>query len=81
MAYAVILFIFGIKKGNRYFRYSSLGLIGIIILKAFFVDLAELQTLYKIILFIILGLILLGISYVYQKKKDVIMGLEREEEV
>ncbi|MFT9494569.1 DUF2339 domain-containing protein [Anaerosolibacter sp.] len=81
MAYAIILFIFGIRKGNRYFRYSSLGLIGIIILKAFFVDLAELQTLYKIILFIILGLILLGISYVYQKKKDVIMGLEKEEEV
>jgi uncharacterized membrane protein len=81
MAYAIILFIFGIRKGNRYFRYSSLGLIGIIILKAFFIDLAELQTLYKIILFIILGLILLGISYVYQKKKDVIMGLEKEEEV
>ena len=79
MIYAIVLFVFGIKKGNAYFRYSSLGLIGIIILKAFFVDLAELQTLYKIILFIILGLLLLGISFVYQKKKDYIMGLEKEE--
>ena len=79
MVYAIGLFIYGIKKGNRYFRYSSLGLIGIIILKAFFVDLAELQTLYKIILFIILGFFLLGISFVYQKKKDVIVGYDKEE--
>ncbi len=78
MIYAIVLFVFGIKRNNRYFRYSSLGLIGIIIIKAFLLDLAELQTIYKIILFIILGVLMLGISYVYQKKRDIILGLDED---
>jgi uncharacterized membrane protein len=53
-------------------RYGALGLIGIIICKAFLVDLEGLATIYKIMLFVILGLFLLGISFVYQKKQNLL---------
>lgn len=81
MLYAIVLFTLGLKKYNRYLRFGGLGLIGIVIIKAFFVDLADLATVYKIVLFIILGLCLLGVSFVYQKKKDVIIGQDSGEEM
>lgn len=68
--YAIVLFTFGMKRQNPYMRYSALGLMAITVIKAFFIDLASLSTLFKIILFIILGLSLLGVSYYYQRKKD-----------
>ena len=70
LLYAIVLFSVGLRKSNRHLRYSSLGLLAIIILKAFFVDLSNLDTMFRIFLFIILGLSLLGISFIYQKKKD-----------
>ena len=72
MLYAISLFVFGLKRQNRYLRYASLGLIGLVILKAFFIDLAELGSIFKILLFIILGFLMLGISFVYQKKKHLL---------
>lgn len=68
--YAIVLFVLGMKRQNPYLRYSALGLMAMTILKAFFIDLASLSTLFKIVLFIILGLSLLGVSYYYQRKKD-----------
>lgn len=70
MVYAIGLFVAGIRKDLKGFRYGALGLIAIIILKAFFIDLAGLATIFKILLFIILGFFLLGISFVYQKKRN-----------
>ncbi|WP_366924321.1 DUF2339 domain-containing protein [Metallumcola ferriviriculae] len=81
MLYAIVLFTLGLKKYNRYLRFGGLGLIGIVITKAFFVDLAGLATVYKIVLFIILGLCLLGVSFVYQKQKDIIIGQDNGEEM
>jgi uncharacterized membrane protein len=74
LLYALVLLVLGIQKRSRYFRYAALGLIAIVIFKAFFVDLANLATIFKILLFIVLGLFLLGISYFYQKKSDDIQG-------
>lgn len=72
LLYALALFTYGMRRKNRYMRYSALGLMAITILKAFFIDLANLPTIFKIILFIILGLCLLGVSYYYQGKKDIL---------
>ena len=70
LIYAIVLFTLGMKRHNPYMRYSALSLMAITIIKAFFIDLASLSTIFKIILFIILGLSLLGVSYYYQRKKD-----------
>ena len=70
LIFASVLFVIGLKKQVRYLRYVSLGLFAIVIVKAIFVDLASLETIYKILLFVLLGFVLLAVSYVYQKKKD-----------
>lgn len=72
LTYAVILFMVGLKRDIKEFRYAALGLVGIVLVKAFIVDLANLATIFKILLFFILGLCLLGISFVYQKKRHLI---------
>ncbi|MBP1934939.1 DUF2339 domain-containing protein [Ammoniphilus resinae] len=66
--FAIGLFAAGIVRKSRYYRYSSLALLAMVVLKAFFIDLGDLATIYKIILFIFLGLSLLGISFLYQRK-------------
>ena len=71
LIYAIVLFVLGVRKNNQLIRYTALGLLAIIILKAFFVDLSNLASIYKILLFIILGISLLGISYFYQRKKHI----------
>lgn len=76
LIYAVSLFLYGMYKDNRYYRYAALGLLGMIVVKAFFVDLSKLATLFKILLFLVLGFALLGISYLYQKKKASLAGKE-----
>lgn len=77
MIYAASLFFAGIKTESKGLRYGALGLIGIIILKAFLVDLSGLAILYKILLLVILGLLLLGISFVYQKKQNLFRRSDR----
>lgn len=70
MIYAIVLFVAGLKRNIKELRYGALGLIAVIIAKAFLVDLAGLATIFKILLFVILGLFLLGISFLYQKKQN-----------
>lgn len=70
MIYAIVLFSWGLKRNTKGMRYAALGLTSVTMIKAFLMDLARLATLYRIVLFIILGLILLGISFAYQKKQN-----------
>jgi uncharacterized membrane protein len=74
LLYGIALFLFGLKRRIAYLRYVALGLLAIVILKAFFIDLSQLAAIYKILLFILLGLSLLGISYFYQRQKSWIQG-------
>jgi uncharacterized membrane protein len=43
-------------------------------LKVFLLDLSSLQTFYRIISFVVLGLLLLAVSYGYNRFKHVIFG-------
>lgn len=76
LLYGIALFWLGLKRRIAYLRYLALGLLGIVILKAFFVDLSQLAAIYKILLFIVLGLSLLGVSYFYQRQKNWMQGDE-----
>ena len=58
-------------------RLMAFGLFGLTVLKIFLFDLSFLETLYRIISFIGLGLILIGVSYVYSRYKCLFMP-ERE---
>jgi hypothetical protein len=57
----------------------SLSTFGIVLLKLVFDDLWAMPTIGKIIVFIILGLILLILSFLYQKLKDVLFKNDEDE--
>ncbi len=72
--YAAFLIAVGIWRNYRLLRYMALALFGVTIVKVFFLDLAELERFYRIISFVVLGLILIGVSFLYQKYKAVLIG-------
>jgi uncharacterized membrane protein len=65
---------FGIWRRSRILRHMAIILFGVTILKIFTYDLSFLDTLYRIFSFVALGLILLAVSYLYQRYRDVILG-------
>ena len=67
--YAAAALAWGFVRRIPAVRYAALGLFGVVIVKAFLIDLAELQAIYRILSFLVLGLVLLGVSYVYQKRR------------
>ncbi|MFH1231166.1 MAG: DUF2339 domain-containing protein [Planctomycetota bacterium] len=65
--YALVLVIFGILGKMPLIRWLSFILFASTIIKVFFYDLAELEAIYRITSFIVLGAILIGVSFLYQK--------------
>lgn len=76
--YALVLIILGIWKNKKYLRISAIILFGITLIKLFFYDIASLNTISKTIVFVSLGLLLLIISFLYNKYKHIITD-ENEE--
>ncbi len=67
--YALILIILGIWKNKKYLRIAAIALFGVTLVKLFFYDIASLNTISKTIVFVSLGLLLLVISFLYNKYK------------
>ncbi len=74
--YASLLTGFGIARRIRGARILGMLLLGVTVLKVFFVDLSSLQTLYRMVSFIVLGLLLLAVSYSYNRFRTAIFGEE-----
>ncbi len=72
LVYSVGAIAFGMVRGSKRVRVGGIVLLSLAIWKLFFIDLWSLGTLYRIISSISLGLVLLLISFVYQKYRDVI---------
>ena len=68
VAYAVVLLIVGMIRKSASVRWQGLALLFAAILKVFFLDLSFLTRFYRIISFFILGLVLLLVSFFYQKR-------------
>jgi hypothetical protein len=67
--YAAAALAWGFARRIPAVRYGALSLFGIVIVKVFLIDLAELQAIYRILSFFVLGLVLLGVSYAYQRRR------------
>ncbi len=70
ITWAMVAFLFlvvGFSLNDKWFRYTALGLVGIIVWRIVFYDVRDLPSIYKIFLFIGLGLALLLASFVYGK--------------
>lgn len=66
--YALALFIVGITKENSPARIAGFLMASLTIAKVFLYDLSYLETTYRVLSFVVLGIILLTISFIYQKK-------------
>lgn len=75
-----VLMLIGMRKKLKEYRIMSLSLFFLTILKLFIFDLRGISEGGKIIAFIILGVLLLIVSFMYQKLKKIIIDGEFEEE-
>jgi uncharacterized membrane protein len=67
MSYGAILLAAGFSRRSAYLRWQALVLLAVSIAKVFLVDVSELAEGYRILSFLGLGALLLGVSYVYQR--------------
>ena len=67
MAYGAMLMIVGFWRRSSFVRWQALALIAFTIGKVFIYDVSQLDRGYRIVSFIVLGILLLAISFVYQR--------------
>jgi uncharacterized membrane protein len=67
MGYAALLLLVGVRLSSALLRWQALALFAVTSLKVFFVDLSHLSGVYRIISSIALGVVLLVISFLYQR--------------
>ncbi|PQJ32690.1 hypothetical protein BST92_12465 [Nonlabens arenilitoris] len=68
--YSFLLIGFGILRNKPYLRIGGMALFAITLIKLFFYDIAHLNTISKTIVFVSLGILLLIISFLYNKNKN-----------
>ncbi|WP_233899913.1 DUF2339 domain-containing protein [Tenacibaculum piscium] len=76
--FSFIFLIIGIKKQWKNLRVIALSLLGFTILKLFIYDIKNVSETGKIIAFILLGVLILIISFVYQKLKKLVVDKTTE---
>lgn len=67
MAYGAMLMVIGFFRRSAFVRWQALLLIAATIGKVFIYDVSQLDRGYRIVSFIVLGVLLLAISFVYQR--------------
>lgn len=72
--YSLLLIGLGIRKNQKHLRIAAIALFGLTLIKLFLYDIADLGTLSKTIVFVSLGVLLLIISFLYNKYKNRIAG-------
>ncbi len=66
--YATGLIVVGLARKSALLRWQALALFGVVLAKVFLFDLSFLERLYRILSFLVLGLLLLLVSFLYQRK-------------
>ncbi|GAB6181939.1 hypothetical protein JCM14036_32580 [Desulfotomaculum defluvii] len=68
VAFALFLLALGLIRDLKGFRYMSLILFGLTTCKVIFFDLSGLDMIFRILILIIVGSILVGVSFIYQRR-------------
>jgi len=79
--YSLLLIGLGIRSKKKYLRVGAFILFGLTLVKLFFYDIASLNTISKTIVFVSLGVLLLIISFLYNKYKNLIADENVETQV
>jgi uncharacterized membrane protein len=72
--FASALLVLGVQKKSALLRWQGLALFGLVVAKVFLYDLSFLERAYRIFSFFVLGAVLMGVSFLYERK------LQRERE-
>ena len=67
MAYGAMLMIIGFWRKSAFVRWQALALIAVTVVKVFVYDTSQLDHVYRIFSFIALGVLLLAVSFAYQR--------------
>lgn len=67
--YATCLLVPGVRRHSAALRWQGLCLLGVAIVKVFVADLSFLEGGFRILSFVVLGAILLGVSFLYQRHR------------
>ncbi|HWR34696.1 MAG TPA: DUF2339 domain-containing protein [Clostridia bacterium] len=78
MSYGATLMFVGFWKRSSFLRWQAIVLIGVTVLKVFIYDVSALERGYRIASFIALGVILLAISFLYQRHILRLQSMRRE---
>ena len=62
-----VLFLLGFVSKDRLCRYAGFSIFSITLLRLFLVELSGLETVYKVISFVVLGILFLVVSFIYNK--------------
>ena len=70
---AFVVIWIGLAAQNRVLRYAGFGLFGLAIAKTLFVDMSEVEKVYRIVSFLASGFLLVGAGYFYQRYSAVLL--------
>lgn len=77
--YSLMLIVAGISKNKKHLRMGAIGLFGVTLAKLFLYDIASINTIAKTIVFVALGILLLVISFLYNKYRHLITNGDNNE--
>jgi uncharacterized membrane protein len=77
MLYGAVLMFLGFRHGSALLRWQAIALLGVTTIKVFIFDTSMLDLGFRILSFIGLGVILLGVSFLYQRGHLSLPGQER----
>lgn len=80
-AYALFLVAIGIYFKKRHLRIGAIVLFAITLAKLFLYDISQLSTIAKTAVFVSVGILMLIVSFLYTKYKNVIFGSDAGEEI
>jgi uncharacterized membrane protein len=69
LVYSLALMVPGAMRKSAMLRWQALALLGVTVVKVFVFDLSFLTRFYRIVSFFVLGLVLLLVSFFYQKRR------------
>ncbi|MCL4553213.1 MAG: DUF2339 domain-containing protein [Candidatus Marsarchaeota archaeon] len=75
--YAVIALCIGFWRRIRPLRLAALGLLGITAVKLLLIDMSQVQQIYRIVSFLVLGAMMIGASYLYHRLERQLAGGSR----
>lgn len=78
-AYSLMLIVIGIAWNKTHLRIAAMVLLAVTLLKLFLYDVADLPTIPKTILFISIGILMLVVSFLYNKYRNIIFATKTDE--